>query len=100
MIVSATMRDLAIIMVALLSIFFFVLMGVLVWQVWRLTKVIDSEIRPVLEDAQETINTMRATTLFMSDNVVRPVTSATKQAVAARRTVQVLMDGLMPRKKT
>jgi hypothetical protein len=99
-IVGATMRDLAIIMVALLSIFFFVLMGILVWQIWRLTKVIDTEIRPVLQDAQETMATMRATSIFMNENVVRPVTKATGQAVAARRTVQVLMDGLMPKRKS
>lgn len=99
MVVSATIRDLSIIMVALLSIFFFVLMGLLVWQVWRLTKVIDTEIRPVLEDAQETLNSVRATTLFVGDHVVRPVTKATGQVVGARRTIRVLLDGLNPGRK-
>lgn len=96
---SATIRDIAIIVVAIESIFVFMLLGVLVWQIWRLTKMVQTEIKPVIEDAQETLNTLKATTNFVSDNVVQPVTKASSQAVAARRTAGVLINGLMPRRK-
>ncbi len=95
---SATVRDIAIIIVALESIFVFILLGVLVWQIWRLTKLIQTEVKPVLQDAQETINTLKATTTFMSDNVVQPAVKASGQVVRARTTVRTLVREILPRK--
>jgi len=97
---SATIRDIAIIVVALESIFVFILLGVLVWQIWRLTKLVQTEIKPVLRDAQETINTLKATTTFMSDNVVQPAAKASGQAVRTQTTVRTLMRGVLPRKQS
>lgn len=96
---SATIRDIAIIIVAIESIFVFVLLGILVWQIWRLTKMVQTEIKPVLDDARNTINTLRSTTTFISENVVTPVSKATGQVAGVRRTMQVLGDGLLPRRK-
>ena len=96
---SATIRDIAIIIVAIESIFVFILLGILVWQIWRLTKLVQTEIKPVLDDARDTVNTLRSTTTFLSDNVVTPVTKASSQVAGARRTMQVLSDGLIPRRK-
>ena len=96
---SATIRDIAIIIVAIESIFVFILLGILVWQIWRLTKLVQTEIKPVLDDARDTVNTLRSTTTFLSDNVVTPVTKASSQVAGARRTMQVLSDGLFPRRK-
>ncbi len=95
---SATVRDIAIIIVALESIFVFILLGVLVWQIWRLTKLIQTEVKPVLQDAQETINTLKATTTFMSDNVVQPAVKASGQIVRARTSVRTLVREILPRK--
>jgi Na+-transporting methylmalonyl-CoA/oxaloacetate decarboxylase gamma subunit len=95
---SATVRDIAIIIVALESIFVFILLGILVWQIWRLTKLIQTEVKPVLQDAQETINTLKATTAFMSDNVVQPAAKASGQAVKAQTTVRTLVREILPRK--
>ena len=94
---SATVRDIAIIIVALESIFVFILLGVLVWQIWRLTKLIQTEVKPVLLDAQETVNTLKATTAFMSDNVVQPAVKASAQAVKAQTTVRTLVREILPR---
>ena len=95
---SATVRDIAIIIVALESIFVFILLGVLVWQIWRLTKLIQTEVKPVLQDAQETINKLKATTTFMSDNVVQPAVKASGQIVRARTSVRTLVREILPRK--
>lgn len=97
---SATIRDIAIIVVALESIFVFILLGVLVWQIWRLTKLLQTEIKPVLQDAQETINTLKATTTFMSDSVVQPAVRASGQAVRAQTTVRALVREILPRKQS
>ncbi len=97
---SATLRDIAIIVVAIESIFVFVLLGILVWQIWRLTKMVQTEIKPIIEDAQETLSTLKATTTFMSDNVVRPVAKASSQVIATRRTAGVLLRDLIPRRRS
>lgn len=71
--ISATIRDIAIIVIAVQSIVIGVLIGVLIWQIWRLVKLIQTEIKPILDDAQATAGTVRGTATFVSDNVVNPV---------------------------
>ena len=95
---TETIRDLVIIMVALGSLLLYVLLGILAWQIWRLTKLIQTEIKPLLNDAQETLNTVRSTANFMSDNVVAPTTQAVSKATGARRTASVLLNELLPGK--
>jgi predicted membrane-bound spermidine synthase len=70
--VAETIRDIAIIIIAVQTIVIGVLIGILVWQVWRLIKMIQTEVKPVIEDAQDTVKTVRATALFVSDAVVEP----------------------------
>ncbi len=96
--VTATIRDISIIMVAISSLFVFILLGVLIWQVWRLTKMIQTEIKPIIEDTKETIGTVRGTSVFVSDNVVTPITRTSSKIVGARRTLQVLTADLFPRR--
>jgi hypothetical protein len=93
-VVLDTIRDLAIIFLALESIATLTLLSILIWQIWRLIKMLQTEILPVIRDAQETVSTVRGTTTFVSDNVVTPVVSAGGKAAGVRRTVQVLMADL------
>lgn len=92
--VTATMRDIAIIIIALQSIIIGVLLAVLIWQVWRLVKIVQTEIRPIIEDTQATINTVRGTATFMSDAVVDPVIRSTSSITRWRRTVSALTSDL------
>lgn len=89
-----TIRDLAIIFLALESIATLTLLTLLVWQLWRLIKMLQTEVLPVIRDAQETVGTVRGTTTFVSDNVVQPVVSAGSKMAGLRRTAQVLMADL------
>ncbi len=98
MLTTAAIRDIAIIMVALGSLFLYILLGILAWQVWRLTKLVQTEIKPLLSDAQETLNTVRSTTNFLSDNVVQPSVKAAGEVAGARRTASVLINQLLPGK--
>ncbi len=95
--VSATIRDIAIIIIALQSIVIGVLLGVLVWQIWRLVKMLQTEIKPILKDAQETVSTVRGTTTFVSDSVVDPVVRTSSTIVGLRATVRSLTADLRPR---
>ncbi len=70
---SATIRDIAIIIIAIQSIVIGVLIAVLIWQIWRLVKIVQTELMPIIEDTQETVKTVRGTAEFVSNNVVSPV---------------------------
>jgi hypothetical protein len=97
--VAAAIRDIAIIIIAIQSIVIGVLLGVLVWQVWRLVKMLQSEIQPIVKDAQETVSTVRGTATFVSDSVVNPVVKTTSTLVGMRRTVSSLTADLRPKRK-
>ena len=89
-----SIRDLAIIFLALESIATLTLLTILIWQIWRLIKMLQTEILPVIRDAQDTVSTVKGTTTFVSDNVVQPVVGAGSKVAGVRRTVQVLMADL------
>lgn len=89
-------RDILIIFLALTSIVVWVLLGILIWQIWRLTKLVQSELKPMIADTKETIATVRGTAAFMSENVVTPVIQTSSRVAGYRRTVQTLF-GQLPR---
>ncbi len=92
--IAATIRDIAIIIIALQSIVIGVFLAVLIWQVWRLIKMVQTEIKPILTDAKETVQTVRGTTTFVSDTVVEPVVRTSSTLVGFRRTMQSLTADL------
>jgi hypothetical protein len=98
--ISATIRDIAIIIIATQTIVIGVLLGVLIWQIWRLVKLLQTEMKPILRDTQQTVATVRGTTHFVSNQVVDPVISAGRRFVKLRRTLQVLTADLQPRRRT
>jgi len=84
------LRDVFIIALALEScIFGIVLMLVLVMLI-RLVNTVEFEIRPVLEQTNETIGTVRGTTRFVSKNVVDPVVKTTSVLAGVRQGVKTL----------
>lgn len=70
---TARIRDIFIIFMALESLLIGLSLVVLVVQVARLINLLQNEIRPILENTQEAVNTLRGTTAFLSDNLVEPV---------------------------
>lgn len=88
---SATIRDIAIIVIAFQSIIIGVLLGVLIWQIWRLVKLVQTEIKPIIDDAQETVGTVRGTTTFLSHNLVEPVVQSNRKMTRWRHTAQALV---------
>lgn len=92
--ISATVRDIAIIIIALQTIVIGVLLGVLIWQIWRLVKIVQTEVMPIIEDTQATVNTVRGTATFVSNNVVDPVIKTNTRVTKWRATTQALMRDL------
>ena len=66
-------RDVFIIFMALESMVIGLALIILIIQLAQLTNVIQNEIKPILDSTQKTINTLRGTSTFLSDNVVEPV---------------------------
>ena len=58
---------------------------ILTYQVARLVNMLQTEVQPVLESANETINTLRGTATFLSDNLVKPVVKVNGYIAAVRR---------------
>ena len=66
-------RDLAIVFVAVAAFVVTLLLAAVVVLLWRLLRVIQREITPVLVSLQQTVNTVRGTTEFVSDSFVSPL---------------------------
>jgi hypothetical protein len=66
-------RDVFIIIVALESLVIGVALVVLIVQLASLINLLQNEVKPILLATNETVNTLRGTSEFLSENVVEPV---------------------------
>ena len=71
--VAASVRDVFIIFMALEFMVIGVALVVLIFQLAVLTNMLQHEIKPILDSTNETVNTLRGTTAFLSENLVEPV---------------------------
>jgi hypothetical protein len=78
-------RDIFIIFMALMTLLMGIALAILIVQVAGLINLVQNEIKPILESTNETANTLRGTTVFLSDHLVQPVIQLTG-ALAAIRT--------------
>lgn len=78
-------RDIFVIVLSLVSCLFGIVIVILTVMVVRLVNMIEFEIKPVLERTNETMMMVRGTTSFMSENIVKPATTASGYAAAVRR---------------
>lgn len=93
---TALVRDIAIIVLAVESIVIGVLLALLLWQVRTLVIVLRDEIRPVLSDAQETADTVRLTTTFVSQRIVKPGVDALSFMAGLRQAASTLRQRVKP----
>ena len=84
------LRDIFIIALALESCIFGIALMILLVMVIRLVNMLEFEIKPILERTNETIGMVRGTTVFMSENVVKPMTTASSYAAGIRRGMRTL----------
>lgn len=82
--VAATIRDIAIIVLAVESIVIGILLIVLAWQMYRLTRALHDEITPLLRDVNETVRVARGTAQFVSSNLVKPTMRIARTAAFVR----------------
>lgn len=70
---TGTIRDIFIIFMALESLIIGAALVVLIIQFASLLNLLQNELRPILQATNETVNNLRGTTEFLSENLVEPV---------------------------
>jgi len=85
-----TLRDIAIILLALESLIIGILLIILAVQIYKLVRFLKEEVEPVLDSAQKTAGTVQSTTSFLSETIVEPVIKVVSFASAAKQVVKIL----------
>ena len=71
--VTTQIRDVFIIFMALAFMVLGVALVILIFQLAKLVNLLQNEVKPILEASSDTINTLKGTTEFLSENLVNPV---------------------------
>jgi hypothetical protein len=90
---TEALRDIVIIFVAVESLIIGLSLILLIVQIARLTAIIQNEVKPLIDSGNETINTLRGTSQFLSDKMVRPVIKINSTFAAIRRAVDLIKSG-------
>lgn len=81
----AKVRDIFIIMMALMMFVIGVALVVLIIQLANLTNLLQTEVKPILTSTTDTINTLKGTVRFMSDNLTEPVIKLNQSLASIRK---------------
>jgi hypothetical protein len=84
-------RDIFIIILALMSIIVGILMVLLILEIRNLINTLQRDVKPILDSVNETASTVKGTTAFVSDKVVRPVAGAVGAIAGARQAVSTMV---------
>jgi len=90
---AETLRDIVIIFMGAESLLLGLALVILMVQLARLTALLQDEVRPMLRSTNDTLDTLRGTTRFLSDNLVSPVIRANGAAAAVRRMLDLVRGG-------
>ena len=97
---AASVRDVFIIFMALEFMLIGVALVILMVQLAVLTNMLQHEIKPILQSTTETLNTVRGTTAFLSENLVDPVIKMNAALAALGQVMDTLsVFGRFGRKK-
>jgi amino acid permease len=83
---TAQVRDIFIIFMALEAVLIGVALVILIIQLSALINLLQNEIRPIINSTSETVNTLKGTATFMSNNLSEPVIKA-NQFIAMIKTL-------------
>lgn len=86
--VTAQIRDIFIIFMALASLVLGIALIVLITQLAILINLLQNEIRPILDSTTETVNTLKGTTQFLSNNLTEPVIKLNEYLAMFKRIIK------------
>lgn len=87
---TSQVRDIFIIFLALESLVIGVVLVILVVQVSTLVNLVQNEIKPILKSTTETVNTLKGTTQFLSQNLVNPVIKVNSYTAGIKRLFELV----------
>ncbi len=90
---TARIRDIFIILLAFISISIGLVLIILIVQIAELTNLLKTEIKPVIDTANETVNNLRGTTEFLGKNITEPVMKLNEYAAVIKRIFELINLG-------
>ena len=87
---ASNVRDIFIIFLALESLLIGAALVVLVIQLASLINLLQNEVKPILKSTSDTVNTLRGTTEFLSENLVEPVIKMNSYLAGLRKVIDLL----------
>jgi nitrate reductase gamma subunit len=87
---TSHIRDIFIIFMALESFIIGLALIVLIIQMATLINLLQNEIRPILNSTSETVNTLRGTATFLSNNLAEPVIKLNESVAVIRKLLDFL----------
>lgn len=88
--VASNVRDIFIIFMALESLLIGAALVVLIIQLASLINLLQNEVKPILKSTTDTVNTLRGTTEFLSENLVAPVIKLNSYLAGLRKVIDLL----------
>jgi sterol desaturase/sphingolipid hydroxylase (fatty acid hydroxylase superfamily) len=90
---TTKVRDIFIIFMALMMILLSGALVVLIAQLAILINLLQNEIKPILHSTNETVNTLKGTTAFLSNNLVQPVIKMNEYLAGLKKLLDLLKIG-------
>jgi len=87
--VVSQVRDIFIILMALMMVVIGAALVVLIIQLANLTNLLQHEIKPILHSTTDTVNTLKGTVRFLSDNVSEPVIKLNESLASIKKLVDI-----------
>jgi hypothetical protein len=92
-ILTSILRDISIIVLALVTIVTGLFLAIMLIQLQALIVLLREEIYPLLQSINQTADTVRGTTSFVSDAVVSPMINVASYASGLRQSLRILAGG-------
>jgi len=89
----ARLRDVFIIIMAFESVLIGAVLVLLIFQLARLTNLLQHEIKPILDSTNETVSTLRGTTTFISDNISEPIIKLNEFLAGFSKLIDIFSSG-------
>lgn len=90
---TSEIRDIFIIFMALESLVLGVALVVLIVQLATLINLLQNDIKPILKSTNETVNTLRGTATFISNNISEPVIKLNEYLAGLKKFLDILRPG-------
>ncbi len=85
----AAVRDIFIILMALMLTVIGVALVILILQVSNLINILKNDVKPILESGTDTVNTLKGTVRFLSDNLAEPVIKLNESLASLKKVGQL-----------